>query len=145
MLEFKTADGVPIRLCDYGSLGQTGCRFSTWFDLIPKRSGNTQLPSNTPFQKINPSRTFFLESLRDRSLRVKISTTRTNEIRRFRFGVAVTYAQFIHMVREILHEGFHLEYEQRGASGCEWRALDGDSSWERALESSEELLRVRVV
>lgn len=53
LLEFTAMDGKPVRLCDYGSAGETGTVYTSWVPMEP-------MPAGVGFTRENPLRTVWL-------------------------------------------------------------------------------------
>ncbi|MFP4282930.1 MAG: beta-L-arabinofuranosidase domain-containing protein [Opitutales bacterium] len=52
LLEFRTADGEPVRLCDFASAGRTGTVYCSWLPV-------EGVPGPAAFSRENPTRTLF--------------------------------------------------------------------------------------
>ena len=143
LVEVPTADGSLVRLCDYASLGLTGTRFSTWFEVTAP--AGVTLPKDTPFTRADPTRTFFVDSLKVDSaqshpLRVKLTVedgVGRFQTRRFQYDASAGLHGFLREVSSVaaVPEGLaSVEYMPCGSES-------GDDGW-RALASEAELLGV---
>ena len=148
LVEVPTADGSPVRLCDYASLGLTGTRFSTWFEVTAP--AGVTLPKDTPFTRADPTRTFFVDSLKADSahshpLRVKLTVADgvgRIQTRRFQsYDASAGLHDFLREVNSVaaVPEGLaSVEYMTCGSEsgGDGWRALASEAAWRACVGSA---------